>query len=263
MRRSWAIVWVCAAAAFLLVCVAWAANLKLYLKDGTYQIVREYQVQEDRVRFYSVERSDWEEIPLDLVDLKKTQSESAAREEQIKKETKAITEEDNARRELQKEVLRIPQDPGVYWLDKTQTHTISAAESSVHTNKGRTALRVLTGMPQMISGKATVEIQGAHSQNVFTDPQQEFYIQVSETEPFGIIKLTPKGTVRIAENLTTEPMTKQVDEEIISIDIIIQEMAKGGLYKIWPQNPLPPGEYAVVEYTLGKMNMQIWDFAIK
>ena len=29
------------------------------------------------------------------------------------------------------------------------------------------------------------------------------------------------------------------------------------------QNPLPPGEYAVVEYTLGKMNMQIWDFQIK
>ena len=48
---------------------AWAANLKLYLKDGSYHIVREYQVQPDRVRYYSVERSEWEEIPLDLVDL--------------------------------------------------------------------------------------------------------------------------------------------------------------------------------------------------
>ena len=36
-----------------------------------------------------------------------------------------------------------------------------------------------------------------------------------------------------------------------------------GLYKIWPKAPLPPGEYAVVEYTPGKLNMQIWDFAVK
>ena len=73
---------------------------------------------------------------------------------------------------------------------------------------------------------------------MFTDPQQEFYIQVSETEPFGIIKLSPKTGVRVVENLTIEPVTKETDEEINSIDIIIQEMAKGGLYKIWAQNPL-------------------------
>ena len=58
---------------------AWAANIKLYLKDGGYHLVREYQVQPDRVRFYSVERSEWEEIPLDLVDLKRTEAEAAAR----------------------------------------------------------------------------------------------------------------------------------------------------------------------------------------
>jgi len=51
--------------------LAWAANVKLYLTDGTYHLVREYQVQADRVRFYSVERSEWEEIPLEMVDLKR------------------------------------------------------------------------------------------------------------------------------------------------------------------------------------------------
>jgi hypothetical protein len=250
------------ATAFLAAAVAWAANIKLYLKEGGYQLVREYQVLQDRIRFYSVERSQWEEIPLDLVDLKKTQAEASARQEKLEKDAKSLTEEEEARKALQKEVMRIPQDPGVYWLDKTETHTMKAAESEVHTNKGRTALRVITGA-QMIPGKGTLEIQGAHSLNVFTDPQQEFYIQVSETEPFGIIKLAPKTGVRVVENLTFEPITKETDEEISSIDIIIQEMAKGGLYKIWAQNPLPPGEYAVVQYTLGKMNMQIWDFAIK
>ena len=48
-------------ALFVLAFLAWAANLKLYLKDGSFQVVREYQVQTDRVRYYSIERSDWEE----------------------------------------------------------------------------------------------------------------------------------------------------------------------------------------------------------
>src|SRR5579875_1448305 len=57
---------------------AWAANIKLYLKDGSYHLVREYQVETDRVRFYSVERSEWEEMPLSLVDLDKTRTEEAS-----------------------------------------------------------------------------------------------------------------------------------------------------------------------------------------
>ena len=35
------------------------------------------------------------------------------------------------------------------------------------------------------------------------------------------------------------------------------------LCKIWPKAPLAAGEYAVIQYTAGKLNMQIWDFAVK
>ena len=69
--------------AFLLATVAFAANVKLYLKDGGYHVVREYQIQKDRVHFYSVERSQWEDIPLDLVDLKRTETEAASRKAQL------------------------------------------------------------------------------------------------------------------------------------------------------------------------------------
>src|SRR5579864_6357084 len=41
---------------------------KLMLKDGSFQLVREYRVEGDRVRYYSLDRSQWEEIPSDLVD---------------------------------------------------------------------------------------------------------------------------------------------------------------------------------------------------
>ena len=45
---------------------------KLVLKDGTDQIVREYQRDGERVRYYSLERGDWEELPASMVDWEAT-----------------------------------------------------------------------------------------------------------------------------------------------------------------------------------------------
>lgn len=242
--------------------ILWAANIKLYLKDGNYHLVREYQVEKDRVRFYSVERSEWEEIPLSLVDLKKTQAEAEARKEELAHDAKVLSEEDAAERAVRQEVLKIPQDPGVYWIQGDQTKILKQAESVVHSDKRREVLKILSPIPA-ISGKATLELEGAHSQNVFTNPDQEFYIQLSETERFGIAKLTPKGSVRIVENLVYQPITKEVTEEPTMMEIFTQQLTPDGLYKIWPRESLPPGEYAVVQYTTGKLDMQVWDFAIK
>ena len=250
------------AALFLIAVAALAANFKLYLKDGTYHIVREYKVEADRVRFYSVERSGWEEIPLSMADLKRTETEAAAHQAELDKDAKALSEEEAAAHEARKETSRIPQDPGVYWLDGDQTKVLKVAECTIHMDKRRTILERLTPIP-MVDGKATLEIDGAHSQNVFTDPEQVFYFQPSETERFGIAKLTVKGAVRIVENLTYQSVTKEVTEEPVMVEILQQQLTSGELYKIWPQEKLEPGEYAVVEYTANKLNIQVWDFAIK
>ena len=111
-----------------------AANVRLYLKDGTYQIVREYAVQEDRVHYYSVERSDWEDIPLSLADLKRTEGEIAERKAANAEETKMVAAEEKVEREMEHEKNKIPQDPGVYQLiDSKELRIMRLAESKLHT----------------------------------------------------------------------------------------------------------------------------------
>jgi hypothetical protein len=246
----------------LLAAALLAANFKLYLKDGTYHVVREYHVEGDRVRFYSVERSDWEEIPADLLDLKRTEAENAARQAKIAEEDKMVDEEEKARKEQNREVMKIPQDPGAYMLIDKQLKVFPQAESKVHSNKGRTVLKVLSPLPT-ISGKATLEVDNAHSTNVINDPRPEIYFQLSAEEQFGIIKLTPKGEVRIADRLSIVPITKEVVDDIDLVPIFRKQLTDSLLYKIWPEQPLENGEYAVVQFTPGKTNMQIWDFAVK
>jgi hypothetical protein len=172
-----------------------------------------------------------------------------------------VAEEEKVERDLARETSRIPQDPGVYWLEGNQAKVITVAQSTIHTNKGRSVLKALSPIP-IVPGKGTLELAGTHSPNVFTNPEQELYLQLSETERFGIAKLASKGGVRIVENLTFMPVTKEVVEEPTLVETFQKQLADG-LYKIWPRQPFEPGEYAVIEYTEGKLNIQIWDFAIQ
>src|SRR3982750_305281 len=135
----------------MLVGVASAANMKLYLKDGGYHVVREYQVQTDRVHFYSVKRSQWEDIPLDLVDLKRTESEAVERKTKLEQDAKVLAEEEKVERDMEKEVSRIPQDAGVYWVEGKETKVLKQAESTIHNNKGRSVLKRVSPIP-MITG---------------------------------------------------------------------------------------------------------------
>ena len=160
----------------------------------------------------------------DLVDLKRTEREIADRKTTVEKESKIIEAEEKVEHEQQRDVSRIPQDPGVYQLiDGKELRILKAADSKVRTDKRRAVLKAMSPIP-MVTGKATVEVDGSHaSYNVDSDTP-EFYIQLSAEEQFGIIRLAPKENFRIAEKLTIIPVTKDVMEEPEEVEIFRKQL---------------------------------------
>ena len=195
------------------------ATVRLYLKDGTYQSTSEYHVLTDRVRYMSTERGEWEEIPLELVDLD---------------------------------------------IHGDKLETVKVAESKIVDNKKRSVLKVLSPIP-LVPGKETLEIDGDKSAMQIADTHPEFFFRLSNVERFGLIKVTPtkKGS-RVVENIQIVPVTKEIVQEMQQVDTFKKQVGEL-VYRIWPENALEPGEYALVEYTeeMDKINIQVWDFSIK
>ena len=245
----------------LILSLAGAGTLKLYMTDGTYQLTSEYKVEGDRVHYYSTERGEWEDMPVDLVDLKKTENELKSREAAAREENATLAAETKAEREAAREALRVPNDPGVYMVDGEAVNAVKQAESKIVNNNGRTVLKILSPLP-VVSGKQWVEVDGKHSATIVSNPRQEFYFRLTNEERFGLVRMGEHKGNRVVEKLTIVPVIKDVMEEADLVDTFRLQLGEL-IYKIWPEKDLTPGEYALVEYTEGKVNMQVWDFAYR
>ena len=246
----------------LLAALPLAADLKLYLKEGGFHVVREFEVKPDRVRFYSTERADWEEMPLDLVDLKKTEAEQKRRATSEAEQKKADTTERDAERAQRREANAIPGEPGVYWIDKGNVIALKLADAKAVTDKRRSVLKVLTPLP-MVAGKATLEIDGRTSERPIPHQTPELYLRLSQPERFTIVRCSPgKEGSRVVERWSIVPMTKELISERDEVEVFRYQVGED-LYKVWPQKPMLPGEYAFIQFTEGKTNAQVWDFTVQ
>lgn len=239
---------------------AGAATIRLYMKDGTYHNVREYEKNGDRIRYYSTERSEWEEIPVDLIDLKRTETERTQLEQARRDEAAIMDAEEKAEREQKRELERIPVNPGVYMVQGEQVTTLKQGEVKMVNHKGRSVLKAISPIP-IVSGKSTVEMDGLKAPFTLQVERPAFYFRLAESERLAIVRMKPGKNTRIVQTLNVIPVSKEIVEDTDIIETFKQQLAEG-LYKIWPTKPLEPGEYAVVEYTEGKANIQVWDFSV-
>ena len=244
----------------LLAVSAFGATVRLYLKDGTYQLVREYQVLSDRVKYLSAERGEWEELPLELVDLNHTKQEVAATEATSKAEAKADEEEDAAIRAEREEVASVPQAPGGYFIHGSKLEPLKQAEVTIVSDKKRTVLKYLSPIP-IVPGKSTAEIPGAASTFHITELRPEFYFRMDGSEGLSMVKLSPKKNLRLVEEISILQIAEETTETRKDVPTFKRQYSDG-LFKIWPEKPLEPGEYALLQYTESKVDPQVWDFSV-
>lgn len=173
-----------------------AHNHRLILKDGSYQVVRKYQVVGDRVRYMSMERGgEWEELPYDLVDWAATKKweehhtgpydTSGNASSDAMKEAAELDKEEAAERDDQKarmpEVakdLELPDEEGVFVLDIYQgtPELVEIKPSDLDLNqKSRKGLATLN---PMAGAKASLELAGAHARAHLHVNDPEIYVSL-------------------------------------------------------------------------------------
>ncbi len=242
---------------------------KLILKDGSYQLAREYTLEGDRVRYWSVERSDWEEIPASLVDwdaTHKSEADQVAADAALKEKIRATermdrTKDINIDSSLEiKPGLFLPDGAGFYGLQDKLIFQMKPSEATAKFSTAREIERIM-GTP-LIPEKATFSIQGTRAAQRFATAEPEFYMRPPDgREPrFRLIHAQVKDGKRVLEDL--------------SINIVGQEKHKGnevefqswtparGVYRYTMDERLEPGEYAFVEMTAEGTSGYVWDFGI-
>jgi hypothetical protein len=236
------------------------ATIRLYLKDGTFQLVKEYEVTENRVKYLSAERGEWEEIPLDLIDLSRTKKEAADHEEQVRQEEKEQAQEDAAVREQKQEATSVPEETGAYYVHGETLEPVKQADIVVSHDKKRTVLKILSPVP-LVSGKNTVDIEGAASKFRINGDRPEFYFRLDAVEGFMMIKLAPKKNARLVETVTIAAVTNEMKEDREQVATFTKQ-AGDQLFKIWPEKSLLPGEYALIQYSAEQGHLEVWDFGV-
>ncbi len=260
MKWRWPVLLAFALAAFAAISLLAQTNIRLYLKDGTFQLVKEFEVEQDRVRYLSAERGEWEEMPVDLVDVNRTKREAAAHAEALKQEQREDAEEAAAVREDKQQANYVPDDPGAYYVHGDTLDTLKQADIVVLHDTKRSVLKILSPMP-VVNGKNTVEIEGAASKFRVNGDRPEFYFRLDAVEGFDIIKLTPKKNARLVETVTIAAVTNEMTEDREKMATFTKQAGEE-LFKIWPEKPLLPGEYALIQFSAEQGHLQVWDFGV-
>jgi len=250
-------------------CAAWA-DQKLYLRDGSYQLVSRYEVHGDRVRYYSVEGSQWEEIPTSLVDFEATERARKEETTQQQKELEDAKRIDKERFERQAadagfEVtpgIHLPKEEGVFAFDGTRVIRMVESSAELVTDKKRAVLTKALPAP-ILKSRSLAVLDGDKAAVRILVGQPTFFVQL----PGGagarveLMAVKPAKEVRVLERVEQSAGGGKASEVRSAIPVERAEVAPG-LFKLRPTQPLSQGEYALGELVEDKLNLVVWDFGI-
>lgn len=262
-------------------------GMKLILSDGTYQLVREYQRTGDRVRYYSMERGAWEELPAAMVDWNAT----AKTEAEAEKESTALVEKVHKQEEARRmdnvtdidasllvgEGTFLPTGEGMFLVEGKSVRVLDQAPSEVKTDKKRILTQILVPVP-VIPGKQNVTLQGAHALVRLRSEHPEFYLREAPPRPddssaiqrshrpneagpdVELIRVKVGRNNRQLESIKTL-FGEKIGENANVISIQRWEVA-ANVYRFTLSQPLTPGEYVLAEVLADGLNLYVWDFGM-
>ncbi len=267
--------------------LAQTPNQRLILKDGTYQVVTKYQKVGDRVRYFSAERGQWEELPAELVDWAAT--ETYAKEHKpgaepvspAVPEAAAIDQEEQHARARTPDVspgLRLPDQDGIWALDTfhDQPELVGLAQNSASVNR-ETSHNVLRATLNPLGGiQQSVQIQGAESKVKLHVNDPAFYVSIvgvddNEAVSSAVMVDTHGGgsakngfnsansqyaIVRVRSNFKKDyrvvsgikiGMAGKVTQTEDVIPTVAQTLPGNRWIRLTAQQPLTIGDYALLE----------------
>lgn len=243
---------------------------KLIMKDGTFQIVSSYQLDGDRVRYFSVERSEWEEIPASLIDwpaTKQAEAQSEKTEAALTnkiKTSEAMAESASVDVDASYEVVPgvfLPPGEGFFILDGNSVFPLKQSAASAKLDKGHLIEQIAVPMP-VIPSRASVDLPGKHASFRTVNPVPEFYFRTKDSsEPqIELLVAHVEGNKRHIENIDT--LFGQQNHK--GKTILMQEWrVADGLYRFTLGQPLAPGEYALAQFSpKDGISLLLWDFGV-
>jgi len=293
IQKAGTIVTVSLAALFLTLPVPSLAQpqaRRLILKDGTYQSVTKYEIHGERVRYFSAERGEWEEVPKSLIDWDATDKFEQGREEgklspeaaELDKELEAERKAEQARSPQVAPGLHLPDEGGIFLLDtyQNQPQLAELQQSGTDLDKNTKSNILRSAINPLASARQTIELPGTHAKIQAHTTVPSLYINIDTnqgvpatvqatgeppplalTDRFKIIRIEVKGGKRVAGAVKVAVTGKmKTDERYVAATATAMT---GGWVKLTPTEPLAAGEYAVAEM-LGRegMNLYVWDFGV-
>jgi hypothetical protein len=268
---------------------------RLILKDGSYQAVTKYEVHGERVRYYSAERGEWEEVPNSLIDWDATEKfeqgralgKIAPEALELDKQLEAERQAEQARSPQVAPGLRLPDEGGIFLLDtyQNQPQLAELQQSGSHLEKNTKSNILRAAINPLAGTKQTIELPDPHAKIQAHTAVPSLYINIDSnegapavvtnkseastpgvspfpaSERFKIIRIEIKGGKRVAGAIKIAVTGKmKSDSRFVASTTVAMT---GGWVKLTPTEPLAAGEYAVAEM-LGKdgMNLYVWDFGV-